>query len=319
MMHPSIPGELQSHEVDISVMVLTAPGNNTMPLQRDPEGRTFVVHANGQLTHYILDDFTDPWRPQETILIQHGFGRHAAFWYHWVPALARRYRVIRRDLRGHGYSSYPSVSETERYEYSLDTILGELVDTLNQLGVEKVHFLGESTGGMLGEILAAKNPERLLSLTVCSTPTHLPPAALQLFAFDKKDWPTACRELGSRGWAEALSRIPGTIPISDPNYLPWYLDQISQSDGEGLAQYAEFLSTIDARPVLKEIKNPTLILTPTRSAAVKVDDMRELAQTIQGSQLVLVEGPGHEIYVTQAEECQRIFLDFLESLNKYGS
>lgn len=55
-----------------------------MPLERDSEGRTYVVHPNGQRTHYILDDFTDPWNPRETILIQHGFGRHAEFWYHWM-------------------------------------------------------------------------------------------------------------------------------------------------------------------------------------------------------------------------------------------
>jgi pimeloyl-ACP methyl ester carboxylesterase len=282
-----------------------------MPLERDAEGRTFVVHPNGQRTHYILDDFTDPWKSRETILIQHGFGRHAAFWYHWIPVLARKYRVIRRDLRGHGHSSYPSKAESEKYQYGLNTILGEMVDTLDQLDVEKVHFLGESTGGMLGEILAAKHPEKLLSLTVCSTPTHLPPAALQLFAFDKKDWPTACRELGSRGWAGALSRIPGTIPVSDPDYLPWYLDQIAISDGEGLAQYAEFLSALDARPFLGKIEVPTLILSPTQSAAVKVEDMEKLVKTIAGSKLVLVEGPGHEIYVTQAERCQVEFLRFL--------
>jgi pimeloyl-ACP methyl ester carboxylesterase len=101
-----------------------------------------------------MNDFADPWKPHDTILIQHGFGRHAEFWYHWIPVLARKYRVIRRDLRGHGYSSYPRSGDT--YDYTVDTILDEIVDTLDKLGVEKVHFLGESTGGMLGEILAAR-------------------------------------------------------------------------------------------------------------------------------------------------------------------
>lgn len=125
-----------------------------MPLERDAQGRTFVRHASNQLTHYIRTSFADPWKPHDTILIQHGFGRHAAFWYHWVPVLARHYHVIRRDLRGHGYSSFPKAGEA--YEYSVDGIVGEIVDTLDQLGLEKVHFLGESTGGMLGEIMAAK-------------------------------------------------------------------------------------------------------------------------------------------------------------------
>ncbi|KAH7085323.1 Alpha/Beta hydrolase protein, partial [Paraphoma chrysanthemicola] len=285
-----------------------------MPLHRDQEGRTYVVHPNGQRTHYICDDFTDPWKPRETILIQHGFGRHSRFWYHWIPVLARKYQVIRRDLRGHGYSSFPSPNEIESYDYSTEAILGEIVDTLDQLGIAKVHFLGESTGGILGEIFAAKYPDRLLSLTICSSPTYLPPPALQLFAFGREDWPTACRELGSRGWTEELARVPGTIPISDPAYLPWYLDQVSISDGEGMGQYAEFLSKIDARPFLSQIRVPMLILAPTASVAAKVEDQKAIADSISGSRLALIEGGGHEIYVTRAERCQGVFLDFLGSL-----
>jgi pimeloyl-ACP methyl ester carboxylesterase len=287
-----------------------------MPLERDTEGRTYVVHPNGQRTHYICDDFTDQWKPRDTILIQHGFGRHASFWYHWIPLLSGKFRVIRRDLRGHGYSSFPSSNKSGQYQYNLESILEEVIDTLDQLNIEQVHFLGESTGGTLGEILAAKHPDRLLSLTVCSAPTHLPPPALKLFAFDRKDWPTACRELGSRGWAEALSRIPGTIPIADPKYLPWYLDQIAISDGEGLAQYAELLSGLDARPSLPQIRVPMLVLAPTESVAVRIEDQKALANSIKGCKLVLVEGGGHEIYVTRADECQKVFLDFLVVLKQ---
>ncbi|ORY15878.1 Alpha/Beta hydrolase protein [Clohesyomyces aquaticus] len=283
-----------------------------MPLERDTEGRTFVQHPNGQRSHYIRDSFADPWKPHDTILIQHGFGRHAAFWYHWIPALARHYHVIRRDLRGHGYSSFPKPGE--KYDYSLDTILDEIIDTIDQLGIKKVHFLGESTGGMLGEILAARHPNRLHSLTVCSTPTHLPEPALKLFAFDRKDWPTACRELGSRGWAEALSKVPGTIPIEDKAFLPWYLDQISISSGAGLAGYADFLSSLDARPYLSSIKIPTLILAPSRSAATKLEEQQGLMQQIEGSKIEVIQAPGHEIYVTQPEKCQSAFLAFLAQL-----
>jgi pimeloyl-ACP methyl ester carboxylesterase len=285
-----------------------------MPLERDSEGRTYIVHSNGQRTHYICDDFTEPWKSRETVLIQHGFGRHANFWYHWIPILSRKYRVIRRDLRGHGYSSFLSPEEKPAYKYNLDTILGEVIDTLDQLSIEKVHFLGESTGGMLGEILAAKHPDRLYSLTVCSTPSYLPPQALKLFAFGKADWPTACRELGSRGWAEALSRIPGTIPISDADYLPWYLSQIAISDGEGLAQYAEFLSKLDARLFLPQIQVPMLVLAPTESVAVRVADQETLANSIGGCRVALVEGGGHEIYVTRPNRCQNLFLEFLSTV-----
>jgi pimeloyl-ACP methyl ester carboxylesterase len=289
-----------------------------MPLERDSSGQTYVVHPNGQRTHYISNDFAKPWKPRETILIQPGFGRHANFWYHWIPLLASKYRVIRRDLRGHGHSSFPSGAEKHTYAYTIDTIVGEIVDTLDQLDIPKVHFLGESTSGILGDVLAAKYPDRLLSLTVCSMPTHLPPQALELFAFGRKDWPSACRELGARGWAEEMARVPGTIPIADAEYLPWYLDQIAISSGEGLAQYAEFLGTVDARPFLKKIKTPMLVLCPTESVAVKVEEQRTLAEEVERCTLELVEGGGHEIYVTRAEVCQELFLKFLECVGDGG-
>jgi pimeloyl-ACP methyl ester carboxylesterase len=131
-----------------------------------------ITHPNGQTTYYEDDNFTDPWRPRETILIQHGFGRYSAFWYHWVPALSRHYRVIQREAMGK--SSCPSKGS---YDYSVDTTVSEITDTLDQLGPKTAHFLGESTSGVFGKALAAKHSDRLLSLTTCSTPMYLPLAA----------------------------------------------------------------------------------------------------------------------------------------------
>lgn len=71
-----------------------------------------------------------------------------------MPILSRRYNVIRRDLRGHGRSSY--AKEGDAYEVTLDAVVEEVVDTLDQLGVEKCHFLGESTGGMVGVVVCAR-------------------------------------------------------------------------------------------------------------------------------------------------------------------
>lgn len=283
-----------------------------MPRFTDRDGNTFVKHQNGQVSHYVIDDFADPWKPHETVLIQHGFGRTGRHWYHWIPALARHYRVIRRDLRGHGLSSHPQPSEN--YDYSLSTILEEIIDMLDQLGIDKVHFLGESTSGMLGEALAAKHPERLHSLVICSAPTHLPPSALQFFAFGLENWPVACRALGARGWTERLVEEPGTGPSADAEYKEWYLNEIGRSSGEGVAGYAQFISSVDARPLLGDINLPVLILAPRDSAVMTVEAMQDVAKEIKGSKLQVIEAQGHEIYVTGARECQEAALDFWKSL-----
>lgn len=135
----------------------------------------------------------------------------------------------------------PHCPMINKYDYTLDTILGEIVDTLDQLGVEKVHLLGENTSGMLDEAFAAKFPERLHTLTICSSPPYLPPAALELFAFGHLSWPEAHRKLGSRGWGEHLARVPGTLAASDSAHEEWWLTQFSVSSGEGLAGYVNFL------------------------------------------------------------------------------
>jgi len=273
-----------------------------------------ITHPNGQVTHVFDDNFTDPWKPCETILIQPGFARHGSFWYHWIPLLAREYRVIRRDARGHGRSSYPLTSTSYQYDYSLDTILFEILDTMDQLGIQKFHFLGESTSGMVGEALAARYPERLHSLITCSSPTHLPPPALALFSFGHSSWPEACRNLGSRGWGEALSQVPGTVSVPDPEYLKWWISQVAVSTGEGLAGYARFLSTLDSRPFLEQIKTPTLILAPANSAATKLDEQEMVHQKIKGSKLVVIHGKGHEIYVERPDDCQMALKEFLDGL-----
>lgn len=282
----------------------------------DSAGNTFVVHPNGQRTHFVDDDINgseaDAQKPRETVLIQHGFCRTTAHWQHWISALTPRFRVVRRDLRGHGLSSYPL--ESDGYDYSLDTILLEIVQTLDALGVDKVHFIGESTSGMLGEVFAARYPERLLSLTVISSPTHLPTLALELFAFGHASWPEACRAMGSRGWAEALSKVPGTVSNPDPAYIKSWIDMVAVSSGEGLAGYAQFLSTLDSRPYLKDIHVPVLIQAPANSAATKLHEQRSLAEQISGARLEVVNGRGHEIYVEMAEDCQRLFLDFVDGL-----
>ncbi|KAH6679068.1 Alpha/Beta hydrolase protein [Halenospora varia] len=277
----------------------------------------YITHPNGQKTYYLDDDFTDPWKVRETIVIQHGFARHAAFWYHWIPALSRHYRVIRRDARGHGLSShrpFPNLNPNPTqasYEYSEETILDEIIDTLDQLGLEKVHFLGESTSGILGCMLAAKHPDRLHTLTICSSPAYLPEGAQKLFAFGRVDWPTACLQLGSRGWAQELSKLPGTVSMPDPAYVQWWIDQVSVSSSEGLAGYAALLCKVDCTRILSQITVPTLILGPMRSAATSVEEQKAMQARIPGAQLELIDAAGHEIYVQEPEACQRAFLGFL--------
>src|SRR5436853_122034 len=102
--------------------------------------------VNGFRMHYVLDDFTDPWLPHETVLMHHGFMRSYRWFYGWVPTIARHYRVVRPDARGHGASEAPGWD----FEWSLEGLADDVLGLIDHLGLEKVHYIGESFGGLVG-------------------------------------------------------------------------------------------------------------------------------------------------------------------------
>ncbi|KAM5374767.1 hypothetical protein ACJZ2D_006411 [Fusarium nematophilum] len=256
----------------------------------------FITLPNGQVDHFYLDSFVSPWLPRskkQVLLIQHGHARSGQFWYHWVPALSRDYIVIRRDLRGHGRASFPKRQNPwseangvyENYAYNVDTIIREIADFLTALEVDKVHFLGESTGGELALAFAALYPERARSLILCSAPTWLPPATCQFLAMGHESWPEAVARLGSRGWAEKLAAHSGTAPTTSPEYLEWWLCGVGANSAEGMAGYTDFLTHLNVGEFVSRVQCPALVLAPTGSKPVPLIESQKLASNLANSKL----------------------------------
>src|SRR5438876_272007 len=147
--------------------------HRTIPAKSAPEDVPMpTVAVNGCQLFYAEDDFVEPWEPHEAVLMSHFvFGNHTEF-RRWVPTLAREFRVLRLDRRGNGYSEKPPLG----YAYTLDGLLADFVGFLDALGIERVHYVGDSLGGVLGAALAARHPERVKSLVLCATPCWIKPA-----------------------------------------------------------------------------------------------------------------------------------------------
>lgn len=77
---------------------------------------------------YIVDDFTDPWRPAQTVLLVHGLAESTEAWRAWVPHFSGQYRVVRVDLRGFGRST-PMPDE---FECARQTMQGRLGSKVSQ-------------------------------------------------------------------------------------------------------------------------------------------------------------------------------------------
>src|SRR6266851_2197306 len=95
--------------------------------------------------HYRVDDFTDPWRSPETILLLHGNAESGVAWNGWVPTLARDYRVVRPDMRGFGAST-PMPAD---YAWTLDLLIDDFVGLMDALDIARFHLVGAKIGGTI--------------------------------------------------------------------------------------------------------------------------------------------------------------------------
>ena len=116
--------------------------------------------SDGIKLAYYIDDYTDPWRQADTLLLLHAAVGHAKRFYGWVPGLCRHYRVVRLDLRGHGASDVPPQSS----KLDMDRLVADVSELLAHLGVKSCHIVGNSAGGYIAQNLAMTSPDKVKSL-----------------------------------------------------------------------------------------------------------------------------------------------------------
>jgi pyruvate dehydrogenase E2 component (dihydrolipoamide acetyltransferase) len=94
------------------------------------------------------------------VLLLHGFGADLNSWMFTQPALSDGRRTIAMDLPGHGGSTKDVGSG------DADALVDMVDGALAELGIERVHLVGHSMGGAVAAMVAARRPERIVSLTL---------------------------------------------------------------------------------------------------------------------------------------------------------
>src|ERR1700726_3435667 len=143
-----------------------------------------------------VDDYLWPWQRPAPVVMLHGFARNASFWNRWVPAIAETRRVYRPDLIGCGRSDLPP----EGYRYTPEAIADSILAVLDALSLARVHWVGESSGGLIGLLLAAAYPDRIASLVLCNTPSRIPDRIKHIYALDRGGVAEAILAHGTGAW-----------------------------------------------------------------------------------------------------------------------
>jgi 3-oxoadipate enol-lactonase len=113
-----------------------------------------LTTSDGNCIAYAIDDFTDPWRAPDTLLMLHAAMGSSKRWYAAVPSLCRHYRVVRMDLRGHGESQVPPAEPP----LAMDRLVQDVRELLDHLGGGAAHIVGNSAGGYVARTWRWRRP-----------------------------------------------------------------------------------------------------------------------------------------------------------------
>jgi pimeloyl-ACP methyl ester carboxylesterase len=229
------------------------------------------------------------------LLLVHGAGSSHL---DWPPELRRLgdTAVFALDLPGHGHAPPPGRESIEAY--------AEVVHQFVQVvGLTRVVLLGHSMGGAIAQKVGADNPAWLAGLVLVGTAAQLPvsPAILAQISSDygavvsfleRYQWsPEAPEEL------RALSR-----------------ERLLGNDTAVVLSDFTACNHFDGRPLLGQIRVPTLIIGGTKDKMTPFAGSEALAQGIAGSRLLALTGAGHFMTLERGEEVATAVGEFLLSL-----
>jgi pimeloyl-ACP methyl ester carboxylesterase len=190
----------------------------------------------------------------------------AVSWRKQVDVLARRYRVLGVDLRGHGRSDNPAG------KLDLRQMADDVAALLDVLEIDTAHVCGFSGGASTSLFLARRHPQRLRSATLISN-NFARDEARQAAGFWDPDRITARDPL----WLKAMDEWHGVAP---EQLLAWWKEE----DRLRPAFSVEELATIDV---------PTLVVAGDRDPVVPLEQSLALYQALPRARLLVLPGIGH--------------------------
>jgi 3-oxoadipate enol-lactonase len=256
-------------------------------------------HANNIDVHYELSG-NGP-----VVMFAHSLGSDLSIWATQKSALAGRRTVLTYDLRGHGQTTATPGA------YDFDLLAADAIALLDALKLDKVSFVGISLGGMIGQALALKAPERFERLVLADTTSAYPPEAQAL-------WPERIRGIEANGLeplvAPTLERwFTAPYRSAHPEVIARIGDLIRNTPPTGYIGCCHAIAGLNFSDQLGRIKIPTLVLVGDQDIGTPPAMAEVIATGIPDARLEIIAGAAHLSCVEQAESFNALLVDFLAS------
>jgi pimeloyl-ACP methyl ester carboxylesterase len=257
--------------------------------------------SDGLGISYVVDDYTDPWRKSDTLVMLHAAMGSARRFYAWVPHLARDFRVVRMELRGHGGSDIPGPTQL-----TFERLTKDVVELLDHLSVGQAHLMGSSAGAFVSQSTAANYPQRIKTLA-CFAATP----GMKKGKTDYNSWVTRIGAKGVAGFLRETIADRIDVKAVEPGFVDWFIAESARAPVEVLARIVPLMASMDLSPELPKIKCPTLVVVPGGDPIHGVDEYRVLEKLIPDCEFIVYEGMPHNITDAAPDRCAEELKRFL--------
>ena len=264
------------------------------------------IDVSGTKTRYLRSGESS----KPLLIFLHGTSGHAEAFSRNMGAHGEHFDTWAIDMIGHGWSDYPQT------KYEISTYAEHVLRTMDAIGRAKAHISGESLGGWVATYLAVHHPDRVDKVVLNTAGGWVAnPEVMERIkkvsnaAADNPTWETVKARLEflmydksmvNDDLIECRRRIFNRPGYSDVTRRILCLQEMDVRKRNLITE--EQYGRIEA---------PTLVLWTSHDPTATVDQGREIASMIPGSEFVVMDKCGHWPQFENAEEFNRIHIDFL--------
>lgn len=243
-----------------------------------------------------------------TILMIHGFGADKDNWLRFAKPLTNNYHVIALDLPGFGDSSKPDVS------YDVGSQTERLAAFSKQLGLHKLHLIGNSMGGHIAALYAARYPEQVLSVALLDNAGITPPKKSEMFQRIENGEANPLLVNNADDFNNMLSFLFVEQPAMPQALKQHFAERAIANQPLNQKIFAQLRERyIPLEPELGKIQAPTLLVWGDKDRVLDMSSIEVMQPLLKQSSVVIIKDCGHLPMIERPDETAAHYREFLDS------